>query len=97
MRIELSRYIEGDLDAIADFIAQDNPQRAVTFIQDIRERFHEVQCEPLIYRLRPDIGEDARMATIGDYAVLFHITGNVVRIERVVYGGHNLPDVFDLS
>lgn len=36
MRLELSRYVEDDLDAIADFIAQDNPSRAVTFIQDIR-------------------------------------------------------------
>ena len=35
MRLELSCYIEGDLDGIADYIAQDNPHRAVTFIQDI--------------------------------------------------------------
>ncbi len=32
MRLELSRYIKGDLDNIADYIAQDNPRRAVTFI-----------------------------------------------------------------
>lgn len=38
MQLELSRYIESDLDDIADFIAQDNPSRAVTFIQDIRSR-----------------------------------------------------------
>lgn len=25
MRVELSRFIEGDLDAIVDYIAQDNP------------------------------------------------------------------------
>jgi plasmid stabilization system protein ParE len=25
MQLELSRYIEGDLDDIADYIAQDNP------------------------------------------------------------------------
>ena len=97
MQIELSRYIEGDLDAIADFIAQDNPGRAVTFIQDIRGKFYNIQREPLIYQLRPDIGEDARMATVGNYAILFRIMGNVVRIERVVYGGRNLPGVFDPS
>ena len=39
MQLELSRYVEGDLDDIADFIAQDNPVRAVTFIQDIRTKF----------------------------------------------------------
>ena len=31
MRLELSCCIEGDLDGIADYIAQDNPHRAVTF------------------------------------------------------------------
>ncbi len=97
MQIELSRYIEEDLDVIADFIAQDNPKRAVTFIQDIRGKFYNIQREPLIYQLRSDIGEDARMATVGNYAILFRIMGNVVRIERVVYGGRNLSGVFDPS
>ena len=97
MRIELSRYIEDDLDVIADFIAQDNPSRALTFIQDIRKKFSDIQRDPLIYQLRPDIGEYARMATVGNYAVLFRIMESVVRIERVVYGGRNLPGVFDPS
>jgi plasmid stabilization system protein ParE len=96
MQLELSRYIEGDLDDIADFIAQDNPSRAVTFIQDIRTKFFAIRTAPLIYQLRPDIGEEARMATVGNYAILFRVIGDVVRIERVAYGGRDLPSVFDL-
>ena len=42
MRLELLRYIEGDLDNIADYIAQDNPRRAVTFIQDIRTKIFDI-------------------------------------------------------
>ncbi|NOT17474.1 MAG: type II toxin-antitoxin system RelE/ParE family toxin [Sulfuriferula sp.] len=97
MQIDLSRYIESELDAIADFIAQDNPRRAVTFIQDIRWQLYNIQREPLLYQLRRDIGDDARMATVGSYAILFRIIGDIVRIERVVYGGRNLPDMFDSS
>lgn len=95
MRLEFSRYIEGDLDDIADFIAQDNPSRAVTFIQNIRTKFLDIRRDPLIYQLRPDIGEEARMATIGNYAILFRVFGEIVRIERVAYGGRDLPGVFD--
>jgi plasmid stabilization system protein ParE len=51
----------------------------------------------LIHRLRTDIGEDARMATVGNYAILFRIAGSAVRIERVVYAGRDLPGVFDVS
>ena len=54
MRLELSGHIEGDLDDIADYIAQDNPGRAVTFIQDIRMKFRDIQRDPLIYQLRPE-------------------------------------------
>jgi plasmid stabilization system protein ParE len=95
VRLELSRFIEGDLDGIASYIAQDSPRRAVTFIQDIRTKFMGIQRNPLIYRLRPDIGEEARMATVGRYAILFRILGDVVRIERVIYGGRDLPAMFD--
>jgi len=95
MPLELSRYVEDDLDAIADFIAQDNPSRAVTFIQDIRKKFADIQLTPLIYQLRPDIGEEARMASVGNYVILFRIQDKAVRIERIAYGARNLPGVFD--
>ena len=97
MRLEISRFIEGDLDDIASYIAQDNPRRAVTFIQDIRAKFLDVQRNPLLYQLRSDIGEEARMATAGNYAILFRVVGKVVRIERVTYGGRDLPAMFDPS
>ena len=97
MQLELSVFVEADLDAIAAFIAEDNPRRAVTFIRDIRAKFRTIEHDPLIYQLRTDIGEDARMATVGNYAILFRIAGSVVRIERIVYAGRDLPGVFDVS
>jgi len=96
MKLELSRYIEGDLDNISGYIAQNNPRQAVTFIQDIRAKFLDIQRNPLIYQLRPDIGEEARMATVENYAILFRLMGEVIRIERIVYGGRDLPNIFDL-
>ena len=97
MRLELSPFVEEDLDAIAAYIAQDNPARAVTFIRDIRAKFRDVHRTPLLYQLRPDIGEEARMATVGRCAILFRVVGEAVRIERVAYGGRDLPSVFDPS
>jgi plasmid stabilization system protein ParE len=92
MQLEFSRFIEDDLDEVADFIAEDNPLRAVTFIKEIRSKFNEIQRNPLAYQLRPDIGDEARMATLGNYAILFRVIGEVVRIERVAYGSHDLPN-----
>jgi plasmid stabilization system protein ParE len=94
MHLELSRFVESDLDAIAEFIAADSPRRAIAFIQEIRAKFALIAREPLLYQLRPDIGEQARLAGVGNYAILFRIVAGVVRIERVVYGGRELPALF---
>jgi toxin ParE1/3/4 len=85
MLVELSSFIESDLEAIADYIAQDNPMRAVSFIREIREELRLVGQNPLLYQLRPEIDEDARLAVVGRYVILFHIVGEVVRIERVIF------------
>ncbi len=56
MRVEFSRFVAGDLEAIGDFIAQDNPRRAVSFIREIREKIRLIGEGPLRYQLRPEIG-----------------------------------------
>jgi plasmid stabilization system protein ParE len=97
MRLELSRFVEGDLEAIADFIAEDNPQWAVSFIHEVWHAIVRIGKQPLLYQLRPEIGEDARLAAVGRYVVLFRVMAKAVRIERVVYGGRDLPHLFDTS
>lgn len=94
MRIEISRFVERDLEEIADWIAEDNPRRAVTFIREIREAFRRIADGPQHYQLRSDIGEDARLAIVGNYVILFHADGTTIRIERVVFGGRDLPTLF---
>lgn len=45
--------------------------------------------------MRLELGDAARMAPVGNDAILFRVTGEVVRIERVTFGGRDLPAVFD--
>lgn len=97
MHIEFSRFVEADLDAIADYIAQDNPSRALTFLEEIRAEILIISRNPRLYRLRPEIGEQARVAMVGRYAILFRIMHRAVRIERIVYGGRDLPAILHSS
>ena len=46
MRVEFSRWVESDLQSIADYIAEDNPVRAVSFIREIREKIRVVGRQP---------------------------------------------------
>jgi len=93
MRVELSGFVEADLEATADWIAEDNPPRAVSFIRDIRAAFRRIGDGPQHYQLRPDIAEDARLAVVGNYVILFRADDRIVRIERVIFGGRDLPAI----
>jgi toxin ParE1/3/4 len=48
MRLDLSRFVESDLEAIASFIAEDNPRRAVSFLHQIRQKIFAVAERPLL-------------------------------------------------
>ena len=93
MRIEFSRWVESDLDAIAEDISQDNPRRALTFLREIGQKIRRIAEQPLLYQLRPEIGDGARLVVVGRYVILFRILDDIVRIERVVYGGRDLPSL----
>ena len=90
MRLRLSPFVPRDLEEIADYIAQDSPRHAVRVLRLLRAKMKEIARQPEIYRLRPEIGAEARLATVGNYAILFRIRRHAVRIERVVHGSRDL-------
>jgi len=94
MRIEFSESIETDLEAIAEYIARDNPRRAVTFLQDIRAELQRIGDGPLRYQLRPELGDDARLGVVGRYVILFRVAQDVVYVERIVQGNRQLTNLF---
>ena len=94
MRLELSRFVENDLEAIADFIAEENPERAVDFVRRIWREVLRIAEQPYLFQLRPEIGENARLAVVSRCVILFRVVSGAVRIERVVYGGRGLPQLF---
>lgn len=95
MRLRLSPHIPGDLEEIADYIAQDSPRQASRVLRLLRARIKEIAKQPQLYRLRPELGPDARLASLGQYVILFRIRQDVVRIERVVHGGRDLLPVLE--
>jgi plasmid stabilization system protein ParE len=90
MRLRLSPFVPGDLEEIAEYIAQDSPRHAARLIRLLRARMKEIAKQPRIYRLRPELGAEARLAIVGSYVILFRIRQNAVRIERVVHGSRDL-------
>lgn len=53
MRLAFTPLAEQDLEAIADYIAADNPVRALSFVRELRTQCQRITLNPPGYRLRP--------------------------------------------
>jgi plasmid stabilization system protein ParE len=89
--------VPGDLEEIANFIAADSPRHALRVLRLLRAKMKEIVKHPEIYRLRPELEPDARLAAVGNYVTLFRIRRNAVRIERLVHGGRELLPLLEDS
>lgn len=90
-----SPLAELDLEEIGDYIARDNPVRAVSFVREMRERCAKLARMPLASPLRPELGESFRMVVFGNYLIFYKVESDSVRIERILHGARNIPDLFD--
>ncbi|SFW37179.1 hypothetical protein [Nitrosovibrio sp. Nv17] len=52
------------------------------------------QLSYLADHIAPDDPRRA-MAILGNHAILFHVSGDIVRIGRVLYGARNLPGILE--
>lgn len=90
MIVHITAEAEGDLETIADYIAKDNPQRAVTFASELRaaclglaefpERF------PLVSHWA---GQGVRHRVHGSYAIFYRVEAEVVSVLHVLHGARD--------
>jgi toxin ParE1/3/4 len=90
-----SPLAEIDLEDISDYIARENPQRAVSFILEMQERCDKIANMPLAFPLRPELGEGFRMMVFKNYLIFYKIDEDTIRIERVLHGARNVQVLFD--
>lgn len=95
MRLEITQSAVTDMESVADSIAEDSPERADRVILAIERKIALIASHPLLYQLRPEIGENLRLAVVHPYVILFRVIDKSVRIERIVYGGRDLPSLFE--
>lgn len=97
MRVDFSPLAEQDLEAIGDYIAADNPRRALSFVQEIRAQCQRIARNPPGYRLRPELGDGIRSCVHGHYVIFFEADTHAVTIVRILHGARDLPALFDLD
>jgi len=82
-----------DPEEIAEFIARDNPVRAVSFIDELMGVCAGIAERPRAFPRRDDLAKGLRQAVHGRYLILFTADDRGVVVERVVHGARRLEDL----
>lgn len=92
MRIRWTRRADCDLDSVADYIADDNPQAAARVVLRIVEAVGYLSEHPHIGR--PGRVPDTRelVVTGTPYVVPYRVRGGVLEILRVLHGSMRWPE-----
>ena len=71
MQLLITPLAAFDLEEIGDYIAQDNPIRAGTFVAELRAHCQKICLNPAGYRQRPELSDDLRSCAHGNYVIFF--------------------------
>ncbi len=94
MRVTLSPLAERDLEAIGDYIAAEDPVRAMQFIDRLRAQCAALAKAPKGYRLRPELGPDIRSCACGSYVLFFNVGKTRRTVVRILHGATDIPARF---
>ena len=76
MKLLITSTAEQDSLNIGDFIAQDNPARAVTFVRELQDQCQRLLVFPEAYRARPELGKNMRSMPHQQYVVLIWVSNS---------------------
>ena len=94
MQVIFSTLAESDLEEIGDYIAADNRQRAVTFVQELVKRCQELAATPTAYPARPQLKDGLRARPHGRYIIFYMANPEQVFIVRILHGAQDFEALF---
>lgn len=87
MILEFSREAESDLEQIADYIAQDNPRHALSFIRELRSKCEDLVENPNGFALVPRYEHHGiRRRVHRNYLIFYRVESARVVIVHVLHG-----------
>lgn len=97
MLLFVTPLAEQDLEAIGDYIAQDNPARALSFVLELSAHCKKIRINPEGYRRRPELADGMRSCAHGNYVIYFEMANDQVNIIRVMNSARDVSQALDLA
>lgn len=89
MKVRFTAPADADLEAIGDWIAQDDPQRSISFIRELRKAAAALARYPRRYPTLPEPHVAVRKKSFRHYLIFYQIREAEVHILRVVQGSRD--------
>jgi plasmid stabilization system protein ParE len=87
MTVRFTAEAEGDLEAIADRIAEGDPARAVSFVEELRARCLSLLPFPERFALGPRYeAQGVRHCVHGNYLIFYRVQGAEVTVIHILHG-----------
>jgi toxin ParE1/3/4 len=94
LKVVFSRNAERDLEAIGDWIAQDNPTRVVSFVAGLVKSSKSIGKTPRGFPL-VDRSRDLRLRrrVYGDYLIFYDVGTTSVEILHALHGARDYAQI----
>lgn len=93
MIVVISVEAENDLEAIGDYIAKDSPDRAISFIRELRDKCLALAAVPhgfpIISRYE-SLG--IRKQTHGNYLIFYRVGSDEITVIHVLHGARDYTE-----
>lgn len=92
--IHFTRRAVADLNEIYDFIAQDSPSTAISFIDLLEDECKVLAQSPKIGRLREELAQNLRSFSVGNYVIFYRPVERGIEIIRILHSARDIPNIF---
>jgi toxin ParE1/3/4 len=90
MRVVVTAAAKADLIAIGDFIKLNNPERAITFVEELLDRCDALADMPRTYPLVPRYEKfGVRRTVYRDYLIFYRVHEELIEVIHIFQGARD--------
>ena len=98
MKVLFAEPAESDLEDIGDWIAANNPDRAASFVGELRQACLEIGPRPKAYPMVEHRKSDGLSRRVyGNYLIFYRATEEAVEIIHVLHGARDYAAIIFLD
>lgn len=95
MKVRITAEAESDLERIVDYIARDNPPRALSFLEELRGKCLSLADTPLAFPLVARYERfGVRRRVLGNYLIFYRADEREIVILHVLHGAMDYAGIF---